>query len=271
MFDKIQNPKTGRWVKTNSALGKKILNQYKQQLGGNRWEDVAREAGIEIPDYEPAQPGDYQLLKLAIASQSSNKVRRVLQEGINPNQLDEFTRDAALATAIKMLRPKFTEREGFLFNHAGVPPAVPAPHPDPQITVGIVQALIDYGGDVNLPNDAGETPMHLAAHHCMFEIYHEVENAGGQDWEAPFILAVKKIYVFTDLIRLLKNLGANLNIVDIHGRKPIDTYIARRQIAQNQVELDLNEIPNHNVEINELDDINLHEEIMDLLTPNAAP
>ena len=34
MFDKIQNPKTGRWVKINSKLGKKILSKYSEQVGG---------------------------------------------------------------------------------------------------------------------------------------------------------------------------------------------------------------------------------------------
>ena len=34
MFDKIQNPKTGRWVKTNSLLGKKIISKYSEQVGG---------------------------------------------------------------------------------------------------------------------------------------------------------------------------------------------------------------------------------------------
>ena len=34
MFDKIQNPKTGRWVKTDSTLGKKILSKYSEQVGG---------------------------------------------------------------------------------------------------------------------------------------------------------------------------------------------------------------------------------------------
>ena len=34
MFDKIKNPKTERWVNTNSVLGKKIINNYKNQVGG---------------------------------------------------------------------------------------------------------------------------------------------------------------------------------------------------------------------------------------------
>ena len=261
MFDKIQNPKTGRWVKTNSALGKKILNQYKQQLGGNRWEDVAREAGIEIPESQPRPIYDGTLLKLAVASQSSNKVRRVLQAGVDPNSIDAFRE------AIWMLPREFTEEEGVLRRLSPPHEVVPGPHPDPQITVGIIQALADYGGDVNLHmNNQHETLMHMAAEEFMFTIYREVEAPRGRDWD----LAAKKIYVFTDIIRLLKNLGANLNAVDIYGRKPIDTYIFRRQLAQNHVDR-IREMPNHNVEINELDDINLHEEIMDLLTPNAAP
>ena len=32
MFDKIQNPKTGRWVKTDSTLGKKFLVNIQNKL-----------------------------------------------------------------------------------------------------------------------------------------------------------------------------------------------------------------------------------------------
>lgn len=43
MFDKIKNPKTGRWVNTNSALGKKIINNYKNQVAGGAPEYVDAE------------------------------------------------------------------------------------------------------------------------------------------------------------------------------------------------------------------------------------
>tara|TARA_B100000575_G_C23140284_1_gene663386 strand:- start:2697 stop:3458 length:762 start_codon:yes stop_codon:yes gene_type:complete len=34
MFNTIQNPKTGRWVKTTGQIGKEILANYSEQLGG---------------------------------------------------------------------------------------------------------------------------------------------------------------------------------------------------------------------------------------------
>ena len=35
MYDRIVNPKTGRYVNTNGSLGKQILNNYIRQLGGS--------------------------------------------------------------------------------------------------------------------------------------------------------------------------------------------------------------------------------------------
>ena len=34
MFDKIQNPATGKWVNTNGPVGRKVLNNYVRQAGG---------------------------------------------------------------------------------------------------------------------------------------------------------------------------------------------------------------------------------------------
>ena len=36
MFDKIQNPETGKWVSIHGTVGKQILKNYVQQKGG-RW------------------------------------------------------------------------------------------------------------------------------------------------------------------------------------------------------------------------------------------
>ena len=33
MFEKIKNPTTGKWVNINSNTGKRIINQFKNQIG----------------------------------------------------------------------------------------------------------------------------------------------------------------------------------------------------------------------------------------------
>ena len=34
MFNKIQNPDTGKWVNINGTVGRKVLNNYVRQAGG---------------------------------------------------------------------------------------------------------------------------------------------------------------------------------------------------------------------------------------------
>ena len=271
MFDKIQNPKTGRWVKTNSALGKKILSQYKQQLGGNLWEDVARQAGIEIPADMDLPIDGGKLLKLAIRSRSPNKVSRVLQEGVDPNE------NNAINIAIK------NESNYYLRDRPQGDPNA-AVNRNPQITVDIVKTLIDHGGDVNLIEEVPDRQrLAGAAADFMPEFYHRekgnssIHNAVEKSISkimVPYrdpqhvynIPVIGEVRVSADLIYLLTASGANLNAKNLDGERPIDTYLRRREEVMNEA-MAAAARPGHNVTVNDLKDINLHADIMDTLNP----
>ena len=57
MFNTIQNPKTGRWVKTTGQIGKEILANYSEQLGGGHrgqpthWQRKQRERRENAADH----------------------------------------------------------------------------------------------------------------------------------------------------------------------------------------------------------------------------
>ena len=54
MWNKIMNPKTGRMVKVNGAVGRKILSQYLKVLKGGSWHSMSGGTGstdvIGIPE-----------------------------------------------------------------------------------------------------------------------------------------------------------------------------------------------------------------------------
>merc|ERR1711990_1176368 len=53
MFEKIKSPKTGKWVSINSSIGKRIINEFKNQIAGGQsnyttdreFEEFRRSAG----------------------------------------------------------------------------------------------------------------------------------------------------------------------------------------------------------------------------------
>ena len=58
MYDKIQHPKTQKWVSINSEVGKKILDNYKSkinQLGGglmDRYNEIKKEIDICLKELQ---------------------------------------------------------------------------------------------------------------------------------------------------------------------------------------------------------------------------
>ena len=97
MFDKIQNPQTGRWVKTTSSLGKKILNQYKNQVaGGNpnhknptEWEEFRNIANGK---------NAYQILNIKrdTSPKDIKKAYRKLILANHPDRVSESEKDKAV-------------------------------------------------------------------------------------------------------------------------------------------------------------------------------
>ena len=55
MYKKIVNPLTGRLVNTNGIIGRKILQNYINQLGGGRKTNVEKYTGHKMPKFAPMQ------------------------------------------------------------------------------------------------------------------------------------------------------------------------------------------------------------------------
>ena len=94
---------------------------------------------------------------------------------------------------------------------------------------GLTQDLVAYPGDVNLTDDAGRTPLHLAAAHCHADAA-TVLLAKGAKIEAkatggttPLDVAAQAGCV--DMVKLLLAKGAKVNARDDQGRTPLDRAI----------------------------------------------
>lgn len=91
---------------------------------------------------------------------------------------------------------------------------------------GLTQDLATYPGDVNLTDDAGRTPLHLAATHCHVEAAKVLLDKGAKiDAKAaggttPLDLAAQAGCV--DMVNLLLAGGAKVNTRDDQGRTPLD-------------------------------------------------
>jgi ankyrin repeat protein len=91
---------------------------------------------------------------------------------------------------------------------------------------GLTQDLAAYPGDVNLTDDAGRTPLHLAATHCHVDAAKLLLDKGAKiDAKAtggttPLDLAAQAGCV--DIVDLLISRRAKLNARDDQGRTPLD-------------------------------------------------
>ena len=91
---------------------------------------------------------------------------------------------------------------------------------------GLTQDLATYPGDVNLTDDAGRTPLHLAATHCHVDAAKVLLDKGAKiDAKAaggttPLDLAAQAGCV--DMVNLLLTKGAKINARDDQGRTPLD-------------------------------------------------
>lgn len=90
----------------------------------------------------------------------------------------------------------------------------------------IAQDLAAYPHDVNLTDDAGRTPLHLAATHCRIDAAKLLLDKGAKiDAKAagcttPLHLAAQSGCV--DTVNLLLSKGAKVNARDDQGRTPLD-------------------------------------------------
>ena len=91
---------------------------------------------------------------------------------------------------------------------------------------GLTQDLATYPGDVNLTDDAGRTPLHLAATRCHVDAAKLLLDKGAKiDAKAaggttPLDLAAQAGCV--DMVNLLLTKGAKVNARDDQGRTPLD-------------------------------------------------
>lgn len=93
----------------------------------------------------------------------------------------------------------------------------------------VAQDLATNSYDLNLPDDAGRTPLHLAATHCHTDVVLLLLNKGAKiDVKAkggatPLHLAAQE--GCADVVNLLLAKGAKANAHDDQGRTPLDRAV----------------------------------------------
>jgi ankyrin repeat protein len=91
--------------------------------------------------------------------------------------------------------------------------------------VGVAAELAKNPGDLNLPEDAGLTPLHLAAGHCRTNVVALLLDKGAklnvkaQGGATPLHLAAQE--GCADAVTMLLDKGANVNARDDQGRTPL--------------------------------------------------
>ncbi len=91
--------------------------------------------------------------------------------------------------------------------------------------VGVAEELKKSPGDLNLPDDAGLTPLHLAALHCRTNVVAllldkgAAVNRAAKDGATPLHLAAQE--GCADAVTMLLARGAKANARDDQGRTPL--------------------------------------------------
>jgi ankyrin repeat protein len=103
---------------------------------------------------------------------------------------------------------------------------------------GLTQDLAAYPGDVNLTDDAGRTPLHLAATHCHVDAAKVLLDKGAKI-DAKAVGGTTPLHVAAqagcmDMVNLLLAKGAKINARDDQGRTPLDraTQWHRDEVVQ---------------------------------------
>ncbi|KAL8969386.1 MAG: hypothetical protein Q9183_002019 [Haloplaca sp. 2 TL-2023] len=101
----------------------------------------------------------------------------------------------------------------------------------------IVEMLLEYGADVNLPNESkGKTPLHIAAWHCentiLLQLLQHGANINDTDrsGRTALYLAVSSRRKESNVTTLL-NVGANLNIADHNGMTALHVATQNHQAS----------------------------------------
>ncbi len=99
----------------------------------------------------------------------------------------------------------------------------------------LTEDLAENPGDLNLPDDTGLTPLHLAASYCHADVVTLLLDKGAkinvtsQDGATPLHLAAQE--GCADVANLLLQRGANVNARDKQHRTPLGRAIQWRQTA----------------------------------------
>lgn len=145
-------------------------------------------ASIDAPD----EYGETELFK-AIRWQKMDRVRRLLDSGASPDQVDSMGQPALLVGA----------------SYAN----------------GLLEALLSHGANVEASNTEGDRAIHMAAlgNHLSeartLISHHADVNAQGYKGRTPLIVAVTQKNAL-DMVKLLIDAGADPTIIDDEGRSP---------------------------------------------------
>lgn len=103
---------------------------------------------------------------------------------------------------------------------------------------GITQDLATYPGDVNLTDDAGRTPLHLATTHCHVDAAKVLLEKGAKI-DAKAVGGTTPLHVAAqagcvDMVNLLLAKGSKVNARDDQGRTALDraTQWKRDEVVQ---------------------------------------
>jgi ankyrin len=103
----------------------------------------------------------------------------------------------------------------------------------------VTEDLAQNPGDLNLPDDSGLTPLHLAASYCHVDVVTLLLNKGAKinitskDGATPLHLAAQE--GCADVVNLLLERGAKVNVRDKQNRTPLGRAMQWHQAAMVQL------------------------------------